>query len=140
MPIGEDIPMLIPTALVLVVFLVFVLSLFASYSEQQDITKMSQNSLNIGSYVINSKFNAPLGQIDMNKLGTNFSYCKKLSELNISSTYKILVNISTSDKKWCWDNYYSISDAKISVSNNFPILLINNTTTEFGQVKVSASK
>jgi len=140
MPIGEDIPMLIPTALVLVVFLVFVLSLFANYSEQQDITKMSQNSLDIGSYVINSKFNAPLGQIDLNKLGTNFSYCKKLSELNITSSYKVLVNISTSDKKWCWDNYYSISDVRVSVSNIFPTLLLNNTTTEFGQVKISVSK
>jgi len=143
MPIGEDIPMLIPISIVLVIFLVFVLSLFANFSEQHDIVKMSQSSLTTGSYLINVKFGTRTGMLDISKLGYNFTVCRDISQLNISSSYQMRINISdtTSGKNWCWDNTNSYSkEPTTSVSNNFPVLFLNDTTTEFGQVKISVSK
>lgn len=143
MPIGEDIPMLVPISIVLVVFLIFILSLFSNFSEQYDIIKMSQNSILIGDYIVNVKFAAETGKLSLQKLGENFTGCsyQNWSKLNITSNYQVIVNITDieSNKSWCWKNFYK-SDAKTSVSNSFPVLLTDGNLTHLGQVKVVVNK
>ena len=145
MPIGEDIPILIPIAIILVVVMLFLLPLFINFSEQSDIIRMSQTSLDIGEYIIYINSNE-LGNLNISTLNSYSeaslncpNKCSKLSKLNISSNYRtsILINDTTSDRCWCWGNIYEAKDVVIT---NIPTLIIENEKTIPAMVKVSVSK
>ena len=148
MPVGEDIPMLIPIAIVLVMFLLFVLSLFTNFSEQQDIVKMSQVSTGISDYMINTWFvGASTGKLNLTKISSKFSGCNPsccgLESLYISPSYQVKINITdtSSGNWWCWTNTNSYSaNVTTAVVNSFPVLLLNDTSTDYGQVKVIVAK
>lgn len=152
MPIGEDIPILIPISIVLVVFLLFLFTLFINFSNSTDIVKMSQISLDIGDYIITAHPNISTGLGMLN--GTNLfshkykwakdkcaenncthSYIKYLS--NISAPYKLSIKIKTNKTCWCWGE---IKNSKDVVVNNFPVLIINESKTIPGVVIVSVGK
>lgn len=152
MPIGEDIPILIPISIILVVFLLFLFALFTNLSSNTDIIKMSQTSLSIGDYVINAHPNisAGLGMLNGTALYSEkykwakdhcsendcaHSYMKHLS--NISAPYKLSIKIKTNQTCWCWGE---IKDSKEVVTNNFPTLIINKSKTIPAVVIVSVGK
>jgi hypothetical protein len=66
MPVGEDIPMLIPISIVLVAFIIFLVTLISNFSEQTEIVKLSQVSTNIGDYLLNNHPNLSLGMGRLN--------------------------------------------------------------------------
>ena len=142
MPIGEDIPMLIPISIVLVIFLLFLFSLFTNFSDQSNIIKMSQVSLNIGEYLINTNSDN-FGNILSSKLN-EYNYAKhdcfnKLSELDMSSNYKVRIKIEdfTRNDVYCWGNVQHSNDV---VTNSLPTLIIENGQTRPAMVIVSVGK
>ena len=136
MPIGEDVPMLIPVSIVLVVFVLFLFSLFTGFGEKSEIVRMSQVSLNIGEYMLNIKY--PHAQGIVSPPESHWG-CKHISELNISSNYLLHVNITRLDTNrwWCWGN---VRDSKTVVTNAFPTLMIIGNNTIPAKVVVSVGK
>ena len=137
MSIGEDIPILIPISIILVVFLIFLISLLAGLSDQSEMLKMSQTSINVGRYVVNEKFSNSLGTI-IPPPSDHFG-CHDISELNISSNYKLKINITNLEtgRYWCWGD---ISGSRNLVTNSFPVIIINNTWRNSAKVIVSVGK
>jgi hypothetical protein len=140
MPIGEDVPMLIPISIVLVVFILFLFTLFTNFSEQSEIVRMSQTSLNIGERLINIKF-ATMTGINGTLLG-NIHNCAnyKISALDISSNYKVMINITdkvNQSRFWCWG---TVKDAEEVVTNRLPTLIIENNKTIPAMVVISIGK
>jgi hypothetical protein len=142
MSIGEDIPMLIPTSIVLVTFILFVMSLFGSFSEKFDAARMSQASLTTGDYLVNVRFSTGTGELDLDGLGNDFTFCRDIAQINITSNYQLAINISdASGRYWCWDNTNSFSrEPRTQITNILPVLLSNSTDTINGQVKISVGK
>ncbi len=136
MPVGEDIPMLIPISIVLVVFLLFLFALFANFSEKSEIVKMSQTTLDIGEYIINIQFAEEYG---ISSPPQSQWGCRDISELNISPNYKTKINITNLEtgRWWCWGD---ISNSKEIVTNNLPTLIIENGKTIPALVSVSVGK
>lgn len=122
MPIGEDIPILIPISIVLVVFILSLFTLYTNFSNQTEIVEMSQKSLNIAEYVIKNE-----QLIDFNE------ECLELEELNISSNYKIQINVTNFDRWACFGN---ISNSETVVSNSLPFL----RNEELNKVVVNVGK
>jgi hypothetical protein len=150
MPVGEDIPMLIPIAIVLVMFLLFVLSLFTNFSDQQDIVKMSQVSIGVSDYIINRwPTGASIGELNLTKINSTCHSTPEccdfeaLQYISPNQSYRIVITITdkSSGNWWCWDNIKPYSKkATTAVVNSFPVLLLNDTSTDYGQVKVSVAK
>ena len=136
MPIGEDIPILIPISIVLVVFLLFLFTLFTNFSEQSEIVRMSQTSLNIGEYLINVQFKEEDG---IASPSDSHWGCHDLNELNISSNYQTQINITNLEtgRWWCWGSMYKAKDV---VTNNFPVLIVEDGKTMPAKVVVSVGK
>ena len=142
MPIGEDIPILIPISIVLVIFLLFLFTLFTSFSDQSNVIKMSQTSLNIGEYIINTNSDT-FGHLLNSKL-EDYNYAKqdcfnKISELDLSSNYKVRIRIEdpVMNEVYCWG---TIQHSKGVVTNQFPTLIIENGQTRPAMVVVSVGK
>ena len=152
MPIGEDVPMLIPVSIVLVVFVLFLFSLFTGFGEKSEIVRMSQVSLNVGEYIINAhpRISAEFGMLNGTYLYSNsFSIkwardncpnnCKNSSArylMNFSSSYPIAVKIEAGDSCWCWEELKT----ETVVVNTFPVLILNNSKTIPAKVVVSVGK
>jgi len=136
MPVGEDIPILIPISIIIVVVMLFLLSLFVHFSEQSDIIRMSQTSLDIGDYIINVKFAYENGT---NEITFPDESCRDIKKLNMSSNYKTKVSITNLETGESWDcgNLYGAKDIVI---NNIPTLMIENNKTVPAMVKVSVGK
>ena len=124
MPLGEDIPILIPISIVLVVFILSLFTLYSNFSDRTEIVEMSQKSLNIAEYII------------ANKEIIKFSgYCENLNEWNISSNYKVQINVTNleSYEGGCWGN---VKNSNTVVTNSLPFLIEN----ELAKVVVSIGK
>lgn len=141
MPIGEDVPMLIPISIVLTVFVLFFIFLFINFSERNEIIRMSEAAMDISDLSANIIFSDSLGRIDEDKLGSS-GHCKELSDINITPNYHTKINISKSTGEyWCWDNtnYYS-DKPKSVVTKAIPILIEDNYTITAGKLVVSIGK
>lgn len=133
MPIGEDIPMLIPVSIVIAVFLTFLFSLFINSTDRFEIIKMSQTSLTICEYTI-KKFSNNYTALELSELGEeNCPKCSELKELNISSNYKIKIVINSTEGCWCWGKEL---DGEKVVVNSMPILIFKDWKTFPGMVSV----
>ena len=112
MPLGEDIPILIPISIVLVVFILSLFTLYSNFSDRTEIVEMSQKSLNIAEYII------------ANKEIIEFSngYCRNVNEWNISSNYKVYITVmKIEDNSFsCWGN---IKNSNTVVTNSLPFLI-----------------
>ena len=152
MPIGEDIPILIPLSIILVVFLLFLFTLFANTTNSTSIIKMSQTALNIGDYILykHPDLSSASGLLNGTSLySKKYEWAKdrcsenacahsKIKYLsNVSSPYKISIKIKTNQSCWCWGE---TKDSKEVVTNNFPTLIINKSRTMPAMVIVSVSK
>ncbi len=135
MPVGENIAVLIPLSIILTVTLLFVFSLFIQFSERMDIVKMSQTSLNVGEYVINDEFHYKNGIA----LPENHWGCGKISELNITSNYKVKINITNLEtgRWWCWGN---VDGADKVVVNSLPTLIIKGENVSLAKVSIIVGK
>lgn len=125
MPLGEDVPILIPISIVLVIFILSLFALYSNFSERTEIVEMSQKSLNIAEYIISNE--------DINFKFENT--CRKLEELNISSNYKVQINVTNLDNNR-WDCWGGIVDSRIVVRNSIPLLIDG----ELNKVVVSVGK
>lgn len=150
MPVGEDIPMLVPVSIVLVVFILFLFSLFSNFGENSEILRMSQVSLNVGEYLINShpKLSMNFGMLNGTYLYSDSlkwakSHCPddcKNSRLdylsNISSSYPLEIKIISDEDCWCWNEIKT----EILVVNTFPVLISNGSKTIPAKMVVSIGK
>ena len=112
--LGEDVPMLIPISIILVVFVIFLVSLFSGFIDQNEIIRMSQSSVNLGGSVINV-FSDESGQISLDKLQEQTDgKCIKLSRLGIDTKFKARVEIESGalGKSWCWSTTSTIPEKK----------------------------
>ncbi|MCD6575885.1 MAG: hypothetical protein J7K73_01860 [Nanoarchaeota archaeon] len=135
MPIGEDVPILVPISIILVVFILFLFSLFLHSAEQDEIIQMSQEATTIGNYIINQKFNNTIGITSP----PNIWGCKNISEIGIHSKQKIKVNITNEEngRWWCWGN---IEDSTKLVTIKIPTLITYKNETIPATVVVSVGK
>ena len=143
MPIGEDIPMLIPVSIILTVIVLFLLGTFADIGEKNDLVRMSQTSLDTLDYASNILFSDGHGNMDYNKLralGAAYS-CQSFTRLNLTMNYKMKINVSDSisGKYWCWKNMDDDPE-KNSITNYMPTIIINDTNKNLGKVTVIVSK
>ncbi|MDD5182154.1 MAG: hypothetical protein PHC66_03220 [Candidatus Nanoarchaeia archaeon] len=142
MPIGEDIPMLIPISILLTVVVLFVFSMFISITSQNELIRMSQLSMDTMDYVANIKFSDGFGNLDYDKFGTYFlGICKDVDRFNITANYKVNITVydSTSNRIWCWHN--TDEEAyKNSIVNTLPFIIKHDNETHFGQVTVVVGK
>lgn len=143
MPIGEDIPMLIPISIILTVIVLFLFSVFITISEKNDIVRMSQVSLDVADRVININFTDGFGNINSsiyNRIGVNSSN-KNWALLGINVNYKMKINISDSvnGRYWCWKNTNAGPEDN-SITNSIPVMLVNETHKDLGKVTVIVSK
>lgn len=99
MPVGEEVPILIPVSIILVIFILALFTLYINFSNQTEIVEMSQKSLTIAEYVIKN------------------GGC--LEDLQISSNYKIYIRIG--DEIWG-----DIEGSNTVVVNSMPFLMNGN--------------
>ena len=143
MPIGEDIPLLIPISIVLVVFVIFLVSLFSNQIEQTEIIEMSQEASVAGNFILNS-FSDIEGNLDTSKLNGYCEYlcsigdCCRLKYLNYYSNYETKITIEANGDCWCWDNNAYFSEQK--VTSTFPIQVKDGNNQFLGQVIVNVGK
>jgi hypothetical protein len=145
LPLGEDLPMLVPISIVITIFVVFLLTLFVNMANQTEIVKMSQVAIDTSEYIANIKFAGTLGNLDYKRINSTGkeSTCKDLNNLNISVNYQMKINVSdiSKSKWWCWDNVNSYSKEPTDVVNfMLPILIENQNLTDLGKVTVVVSK
>jgi hypothetical protein len=144
MPVGEDIPMLIPISIVLVIFIIFLVTLISNFSEQTEIVKLAQVSTNIGDYLLNNHPNLSLGRARLNGTwlethGYEKSRCAtktcNISDIGllVNTSARISVRIETADACWCWSEV----NGEQRITNSFPALIINNSKTIPAKVVVS---
>lgn len=147
MPLGEDIPMLIPISIVLTVFIVFLIALISNFSEQADIVRTSQVSLNMGDYLVNAHPQLSLGMSKLNGTYLNSQTFPRvncpnncgssgLSQLLNTSYSNIAVMIETDTGCWCWN---TASGNKV-ITNTFPALIVNGSRTIPARVVVSVAQ
>jgi hypothetical protein len=145
MPIGEDIPMLIPIAIVITVFVLFLLSLFINFSERNEVIRMSEAALDVGDLSINVLFASNFGTVNqtkLEKLGYT-QHCMDLSKINISVNYQTQINVSktNSNEWWCWDNTNSYSkEPKTEIKKLIPVIIKNSTAASAAKLEVTIGK
>lgn len=140
MPLGEDVPMLVPISIVLTVMVLFLIGVFMNMAEQNQIVRMSQMSLDTMNYLTNVVFADEFGNLDYDKLGTGWG-CQSLDDLNITVNYRMKINVSDSanNRWWCWENN-NFKNSKTTITNAVPVIILNNEKTDLGKVSVSVSK
>ncbi len=109
MPVGEEVPILIPVSIVLVVFILALFTLYINFSNQTEIVEMSQKSLNVAEYVIKNEG------------------C--LEDLQISSNYKIHIKVGN-------DVWGDINNSNVVVINSMPFLIngkLSNVVVSVGK-------
>jgi hypothetical protein len=145
MPIGEDIPMLIPIAIVITIFVMFLISLFINFSDRNEVIRMSEAALNVGDLSTNVLFASDFGTVNqtkLEKLGYT-QHCMDLSKLNISVNYQTHINISKTNSTdwWCWDNTNSYSKKpKTEIKKMIPIIITNSTDASAARLEVTIGK
>lgn len=148
MPVGEDIPMLIPISIVLVVFVLFLIGLFSNFIDASDAIRISQESVLIKNSFINNMSNN-LGMIDRQTL-SSYSYCKNpasyMSSCNLSrlgiygAKFKVGINLTdiSSNTFWYWSNTKSFNETALVTET--PILITNNSQTNLAKVVITVGK
>jgi hypothetical protein len=152
MPIGEDIPLLIPISIVLVVFIVFLVSLFINFTNQNELVLMSQNSITTGNYFV-SYLGDGKGNLDFQVLKEYSKSskggcddqclngkCCDLEGLNYRSNFKTKINFTNleSGECWCWSNNNEFPERMIV--NSYPVLISDGANTTLGKVTVSVGR
>jgi len=139
MPIGEDIPMLIPISILITVIVLFVFGMYTNITEQNELVRMSQVSMDTVDYIANIKYGDGLGNINYSKLGVS-NISKTWDTLKITVNYKMNISVydSTVNKIWWWTNINEAPEKSIVTS--IPFVIINGNNTDLGKVTVIVSK
>jgi len=143
-PIGEDIPLLIPISIILVVFIVFLVSLFSNFIDQNEVVRMSQTSITTGNYFI-ELFSDEKGSLVLEELNRHNSCknkCCNFKSFGFYSNFKTNVKIESGGVYWCWSNVNSKYDTSPEkrIVNSFPVLIADGYETEVGKVTVGVWK
>jgi hypothetical protein len=139
MPIGEDIPMLIPISILITVIVLFIFGVYTNMTEQNELIRMSQVSIDTVDYIANIKYGDDRGNLNRSKLGANLT-TKDWTYLKMNVNYKMNITIYdyTTKATWTWRNFEG--DIEKSVVTSVPINIFNGNTTNLGKVTVSVSK
>ena len=142
MPIGEDLPMLIPISILITVIVLFIFGVYTNMTEQDELIRMSQISLDTIDYTANIMLSDGSSNLEYSFERFNTSrICHDMDYKNITVNYKVKINVSDSDtgRSWCWDNYDNAPEEE-SIVNTIPIMIINGSKTDLGEVTVSVGK
>jgi hypothetical protein len=143
MPIGEDVPMLIPVSIVLTIFVLFLFSLYINFSERNEVLRMSETGLDLADLTTNIIFAENLGRLNLTKIKAKavLHICTDISKLGLDANYYTKINISKSNTTywWCWQNEKA-RDVTSQVTKEVPVLIIENNRSYAGKVEIVVSK